>query len=205
MPLSLGLDLDLLNVPEETRIAVAGLVEQYRRHRPQYQAGAFKEAWLRSEFLDPFFEAFGWDVRNRQGHAPRYREVVVEDTVEVDGGKRAPDYCFRLGEKPVFYVEAKAPSVSIREAASPAYQVRRYGFSARLPLCLLTDFEELAIYDWPRRQTLRRPRRVYHLRTISRRPPPALLHLLPRSSPQGLLRPLRREYSRQARHSDRRC
>ena len=151
MLLSLGLELDLLSVPEKTSAAIAALMEKYRRHRSDYEAGAFKEAWLRTEFLDPFFEALGWDVHNLQGHAPRYREVVVEDTVEVDGGKRAPDYCFRLGEKPVFYVEAKAPSVNIREAASPAYQVRRYGWSAKLPLCILTDFEEFAVYDCRRK------------------------------------------------------
>ncbi|MCG2679656.1 MAG: Eco57I restriction-modification methylase domain-containing protein, partial [Kiritimatiellae bacterium] len=29
----------------------------------------------------------------------------------------------------------------------PAYQLRRYGFSAKLPLSILTDFEELGVYD----------------------------------------------------------
>ena len=30
---------------------------------------------------------------------------------------------------------------------SPAFQVRRYGWSAKLNLCILTDFEEFAVYE----------------------------------------------------------
>ena len=37
--------------------------------------------------------------------------------------------------------------MAIKTAAGPAYQLRRYAWSAKLPLSLLTDFEELAIYD----------------------------------------------------------
>jgi hypothetical protein len=29
----------------------------------------------------------------------------------------------------------------------PAYQVRRYAWSAKLPVSILTDFEEFAVYD----------------------------------------------------------
>jgi hypothetical protein len=37
--------------------------------------------------------------------------------------------------------------VEIGEALSPAYQLRRYAWSAKLPVSILTDFEELAVYD----------------------------------------------------------
>ena len=35
--------------------------------------------------------------------------------------------------------------------AGPAYQLRRYAWSAKLPLSGLTDFEEFAVYDCQRR------------------------------------------------------
>ena len=35
----------------------------------------------------------------------------------------------------------------IKDAVNPAYQLRRYGWSAKLPLSILTDFEEFAVYD----------------------------------------------------------
>jgi type I restriction-modification system DNA methylase subunit len=44
-------------------------------------------------------------------------------------------------------VEAKKPSVDIKSDISPAYQLRRYAWSAKLPLSILTDFEEFAVYD----------------------------------------------------------
>jgi hypothetical protein len=46
-----------------------------------------------------------------------------------------------------FFVEAKKPAINLKEAGEPAFQLRRYAWSAKLPLSILTDFEELAIYD----------------------------------------------------------
>ena len=41
----------------------------------------------------------------------------------------------------------RSPSVNIKDDVSPAYQLRRYAWSAKLPLSILTDFEEFAVYD----------------------------------------------------------
>jgi hypothetical protein len=68
--------------------------------------------------------------------------------VEVAGQGKKADYAFRTGvDKFDFLVEAKKPSVSIESAPEPAYQLRRYGWSAKLPVNILTDFEHLAVYD----------------------------------------------------------
>ena len=48
---------------------------------------------------------------------------------------------------PKFYVEAKKCGVNISTDPAPAYQLRRYGFSAKLALSILTDFRELGVYD----------------------------------------------------------
>jgi len=63
------------------------------------------------------------------------------------GITKAPDYCFRIGGVRKFFLEAKQPSINLQEDIHPAYQLRRYGWSAKLPLCILTDFEEFAVYD----------------------------------------------------------
>ena len=52
----------------------------------------------------------------------------------------------QLGQR-LFFVEAKKPSILIKEDLQPAYQVRRYGWSAKLNVSVITDFEEFAIYD----------------------------------------------------------
>ncbi|MFH1538875.1 MAG: Eco57I restriction-modification methylase domain-containing protein, partial [bacterium] len=36
---------------------------------------------------------------------------------------------------------------NLKEDSSPAYQLRRYAWSCKLPLSILTDFEEMAVYD----------------------------------------------------------
>ncbi|MBU0717399.1 MAG: N-6 DNA methylase, partial [Planctomycetes bacterium] len=66
---------------------------------------------------------------------------------KVGGGTKAPDYGFRIGGVRKFFVEAKKPSVDIKADAGPAFQLRRYAWSAKLPLSILSDFEELAVYD----------------------------------------------------------
>jgi len=128
--------------------AVGELVERFDSHRDAYRSGKYNETQLRRDFLDPLFEAFGWDVYNQQGYAEAYREVIHEDAIKIGGRTKAPDYCFRVGGGVrSFFVEAKKPSVDIRDALSPAYQLRRYAWSAKLPVSILTDFEEFAVYD----------------------------------------------------------
>jgi len=123
------------------------LVEQFKSNIDEYKSTGYNETQLRREFLDPFFEALGWDVNNKQGYALAYRDVIHEDAIKIGGFTKAPDYSFRIGGTRKFFVEAKKPYVSIKEDISPAFQLRRYAWSAKLPLSILTDFEEFAVYD----------------------------------------------------------
>lgn len=127
--------------------AIIRLLETFQRNRAAYSAGSYNETQVRREFIDPFFEALGWDVSNRQGHAEAYKDVKHEDSLKIGAATKAPDYSFRIGGARKFFVEAKKPSVNLKDDISPAFQVRRYAWSAKLPLSILTDFEELAIYD----------------------------------------------------------
>lgn len=126
---------------------VLDLVERFERNLPAYRSGSYNETQLRREFLDPFFEALGCDVFNKKGYAEAYKDVIHEDAIRVGGATKALDYCFRIGGTRMFFVEAKKPSVNIKDDISPAFQLRRYAWSAKLPLSILTDFEELAVYD----------------------------------------------------------
>jgi len=130
-------------VPE----TIVELVERFDRNRVAYKSEQYNEARLRIEFLNPFFEALGWDINNKQGYAEAYKDVIYEDAIKVGGATKAPDYCFRIGGTRKFFVEAKKPAINLKEASDPAFQLRRYAWSAKLPLSILTDFEEFAIYD----------------------------------------------------------
>ncbi len=121
------------------------LVEKFQHDEHRFTASDYNEMQVRREFIDPFFAALGWNVQDSL-------MVVHEDRVNVkneDGRNQLkyPDYGFRVGKDTRFYVEAKAPAVRLTSDARPAYQVRRYGWSANLPLSILTDFEEFIIYN----------------------------------------------------------
>jgi type I restriction-modification system DNA methylase subunit/predicted type IV restriction endonuclease len=124
---------------------VLDLVEHFRRNADDLRSHRYNETALRREFLDPFFEALGWDVNNNLRYAETYKDVVHEPTRETDQG--IPDYCFRVGGAPKFYLEAKKPSVRLKDNPEPALQLRRYAWSSKLPLSVLSNFDELAIYD----------------------------------------------------------
>ncbi len=126
---------------------IKNLVERFDRNYDQYHSGKYNETQLRREFLDPFFELLGWDIFNKQGYVETYKDVIHEDSLEIEGATKAPDYAFRVGGQRKFFVEAKKPSVNIEQNIHPAFQLRRYAWSAKLPLGILSDFEEFAVYD----------------------------------------------------------
>jgi hypothetical protein len=127
--------------------AILDLVERFERNREAYKSGHYNETQVRREFLDPFFKALGWDIDNEQGYAEDYKDVFHEDAIKTTDGTKAPDYCFRIGGARKFFLEAKRPSVDIKNDVSPALQLRRYGWTTKLPLSVLSDFEEFAVYD----------------------------------------------------------
>jgi len=126
---------------------ILDLVERFERNREAYRSAQYNETQLRREFLDPFFCALGWDVDNKQGHAEAYKDVIHEDAIKIGGFTKAPDYSFRIGGTRKFFVEAKKPAVDINQDAAPAFQIRRYAWSAKLPLSILINFEEFSVYD----------------------------------------------------------
>ncbi len=130
-------------VPQE----ILKLVARFDAQSEAYHSGKYNEAQIRAEFIDPLFKVLGWDIHNEQGYAEAYKDVIHEDAIKIGGVTEAPDLCFRIGGTRKFFVECKKPSVNIKDDVHPAYQLRRYAWSARLPLSILTDFHELAVYD----------------------------------------------------------
>ena len=129
---------------------ILDLIRRFDDNAAEYRGPAYNETETRREFIDPLFKALGWDVDNTQGYSEKYKEVVHEARVTVGGRVKAPDYAFRVGGRPVFFVEAKRPGVTLhagREADEAAFQVRRYAWSAKLPVSVLTNFAEFALYD----------------------------------------------------------
>jgi len=132
-----------MSAPEK----VIDLIERFNDNRHAYMSTGYNETQVRRELIDPLFKALGWDIDNEAGYAEGYKDVVHEDAIKVGGATKAPDYAFRIGGTRKFFVEAKRPGVNIKEDIDAAYQLRRYAWSAKLPLSIVTDFEEFAVYD----------------------------------------------------------
>lgn len=134
---------------EDARQRIANLVERFTRNERELLNPTYNETQARTEYITPFLEALGWDVHNREGLPLAFREVIEEASIEVGGERSAkrPDYELRLARQRKLFVEAKKPSVRIDRDSSPAFQTRRYGYSASLPISIVTNFHQLAIYD----------------------------------------------------------
>jgi hypothetical protein len=131
------------------RARVRELVGRFRKHEGDYLNPAYNETQARTEFVTPLLEALGWDVHNAGGQPLSVREVIEEATVEVgeEGLSKKPDYELRLARQRKVFVEAKKPSLRIDRDSAAAFQTRRYGFSASLPIAILTNFRQLVVYD----------------------------------------------------------
>ena len=128
---------------------IKDLVQKYHVNRTAYLKADYNETQLRTDFLDPLFEMLGWDIKNNHGKPTNEREVLVEEALREDANSntKIPDYTFRLFSERKFFLEAKKPHVKIDSDPEPAKQVRRYGFTAKLKISVLSNFEHLAIYD----------------------------------------------------------
>lgn len=136
-------------VKAASRVRVAELVQSFQRNEVDYLHTTYNETQARTDFITPLLEAFGWDVHNAAGQPMALREVIEEATVEVGEERlsKKPDYELRLARQRKMFVEAKKPSVHIDRNREAAFQTRRYGYSASLPIAILTNFHQLAIYD----------------------------------------------------------
>ena len=127
---------------------IKSLVERFEEQKESYKKTDYNETQTRQDFINPFWKALGWDVDNEIGCAEMYREVIQEDHVKVNGKTKLPDYSFRLsGGTKLFFLEAKKPSVNVNNDLSSAYQIRRYGWSAKMRISIISNFEQFAIYD----------------------------------------------------------
>ncbi|MCP3660397.1 MAG: adenine methyltransferase [Bacteroidetes bacterium] len=145
------------------------LISKYESNRNYYISNKYNETQLRTDFLDPFFKLLGWDISNDKRKATNEREVLLEEPLKTDisTNTKKPDYTFRLFSERKFFLEAKKPNIPIESDASAAKQVRRYGFTAKLKISVLSNFEYLAIYDCSQKvdksdQTTKSRIKLYH-------------------------------------------
>jgi hypothetical protein len=128
---------------------LTGLVSRFKAHEPAYMHSSYNEDNTRAEFIDPLFTLLGWDIDNASGATEKFKDVERGPSLPSAHGHRtyAPDYAFRLAGQRKFFVEAKKPSVDIRSGRDPAFQLRKYVWNNSIPIGILTNFRDFAVYD----------------------------------------------------------
>ena len=162
--------MDIQDGKEEKHKApkdIRDLVERFERNLSDYKGKGYNEFQLRIDFINPFFKALGWDIGNKKGAAPAYRDVIFEDSIKIGGGTKAPDYCFTLSGRRKFFVETKKPSIKVKKDSKSSFQIRRYAWSSKLTLSILTNFEEFVIYEARQRPHVSDKPDVERIKSIS--------------------------------------
>ena len=134
------------------KLLVEQKVEDFHKNEKMYLDKSFQETEARNRFIDPLFTALGWEF-DQTGIQRRHWDVHREFSQRDNSSTKKPDYAFRTGGKVKFFVEAKAPWVSLTEKG-PVFQAKRYAFSTggKTPVVVLTDFQEFRVFN-----TLARP------------------------------------------------
>lgn len=120
------------------------LVSKFEKDKTHYLSKGYLEAQVRIDFINPFFDALGWDIENEAQKPPHERDVIVELSPELTS---RPDYNFRINGATRFFVEAKAPSVLLDDI-NHILQAKAYAWSTKeVYFVVLTDFEEFKLFD----------------------------------------------------------
>ncbi|MDP2682419.1 MAG: N-6 DNA methylase [Deltaproteobacteria bacterium] len=119
------------------------LIGKFDKDKHHYISKNYLEAQVRQDFINPMFEALGWDIENKKSLSPFDREVILEKG-ETTG---RPDYNFRIDGATKFFIEAKPPSVAL-DNTNHILQAKTYAWSTKeVYFVILTDFEEFKLFD----------------------------------------------------------
>ncbi|MBN3037652.1 MAG: N-6 DNA methylase [Candidatus Diapherotrites archaeon] len=140
---------------EAAKQRVQALVEKFQRVSDDGKLKSYSEERTKNEFIEPLFEALGWDMRNE-----RTEEEVIKEQRVLRG--RA-DYAFRLGGVIRFFVEAKGVKVDLGNPEF-AKQAIAYGFNKGVTWAVLTDFEGLKVFNCEWNETNIWRNQVFELR-----------------------------------------
>ncbi|HLD59071.1 MAG TPA: N-6 DNA methylase [archaeon] len=132
---------------EQTKAKIQELIVDFRANYSKYEQGS--EANTETKLIEPLFEALGWVKQDFDKRIPARRE-----------GKRGiADYAFKVGDRTVFFLEAKTVGIPLEKEADK--QVISYALSKRIPFAISTNFEELKVFCVEQENALTQTFRVF--------------------------------------------
>jgi type I restriction-modification system DNA methylase subunit len=123
-------------IQSKAREKVQQLVEKFGREQAAGMISQYNESETKTGFIEPLLQALDWDTQDRN-------EVGLEE--KISGGR--VDYSLKIRGSPKIYIEAKPPRARLTKAEAIS-QAITYGYNKRsVPWVLLTDFQELRLFD----------------------------------------------------------
>ncbi len=121
---------------DDARARIGDLIEKFEREKAAGRLSDYNESETKAGFIEPLLQALGWDTRDRN-------EVGFE--TKVSAGR--VDYSLKVYGTPRIYVEAKPFRADLTKRDIVA-QAITYGYNTRaVNWVLLTDFQELRLFD----------------------------------------------------------
>ncbi len=120
---------------EKAKENLSILVQKFEKELASGRIKEYNEEAAKISFIQPLLkEVLGWDVTDRN-------EVSPEEKIS----RGRVDYGLKFDGKIKIFVEAKPPKADLRKHIDQAI---RYGYNRKgVPFVLLTDFEELKLFD----------------------------------------------------------
>jgi type I restriction-modification system DNA methylase subunit len=124
---------------------LARLIAKFERELSADRIREYNEEAAKTAFIQPFLkDVLGWDVNDRD-------EVSPEERIS----RGRVDYGLKIEGKIKIFIEAKPPKADLRKHVVQAIQ---YGYNRKgVPFVLLTDFEELKLFDVTVKPDIRNP------------------------------------------------
>jgi len=119
---------------EEAKEQIKKIIEKFEKLNSEGKLNNLNEENTKSWFIEPLFNALGWDVHSQ--------EVTKEERVS----KGRADYAFRLNGVIRFFLEAKKLKEDLNESKF-AKQTIEYGWNKGITWAVLTDFEGLKVFN----------------------------------------------------------
>lgn len=124
------------------------LVNRFKEAKSKGRLNNASEETIRS-WINEMLSVFGWNVQDTN-------QILQEKNLDKDKRKRLkgigstnvrPDYTLVNGNVLLSFLDAKSLEVNIERAQDAAFQIRSYGWSIGASFSIVTNMEQIAIYD----------------------------------------------------------
>lgn len=117
---------------------IKGLYDKYYKIRREGRYNQILEEMTKIQFINPLFEALGWDIRDVKGE----HEVTFGEKI----GSGYVDYVFRINNIPQFILEAKPLKAMVSDERW-IKQTIDYAFNAGITWAILCNYENIWVFN----------------------------------------------------------